>query len=203
MEIQRVSPIKFKTKPIEIESRDGWEVALSYGISTGPYLIDLSHCRKWDLQASHLSRFRPFGISVPDTPGQCVFNNGILINRMNRTQCYIWELVANKLRAPRSVSYTDITDGHALLVVTGSLALEVMQRVTNLDLGAPSLTPPCLIQGPILRIPCQVVLLRRAGHEATVLFSFPRGYGQAMAEALLHSGKDLGLTPGGESELKF
>ena len=203
MEIQRVSPIRFDIKAVETETRDGWQVALSYGQHQGPFLIDLSHCRKWDLQDSNLSRFRPFGISIPDKPGQCVFNNGILVNRMNRTQCYIWELAANKLRPPRSVSYTDITDGHALLAVTGPSALEIMERVTNLDLGAPSLSPPCLLQGPVFHIPCQVVLLSRSSTGATILFSFSRGYGQSVADALLHSGRDLGLTPGGESELKL
>ncbi|RLB13770.1 MAG: sarcosine oxidase subunit gamma SoxG [Deltaproteobacteria bacterium] len=201
--IQRRSPIRFDKEPVQTEYRDGWQVALSYGAGSGPLLIDLSHRPKWDLQDSDLSRFRPFGLCIPENPGQCIFEKGILINRMNRTQCAIWHLVGKNPGPLEERAYTEITDGLTLLALSGKGTLEVMERVTTLDLGAPSPTPPCLIQGPILRIPCQVVLLRRAGHEATVLFSFPRGYGQAMAEALLHSGKDLGLTPGGESELKF
>jgi len=199
--VERRSPISFNIKPVQTENWDGWEVAISYGTGDGPFLIDLSHRSKWDLQDSDLSRFRPFGLSVPEKPGQCVFEKGVLINRMNRTQCAIWHVAGKRPTQPMENAYTEMTDGQVLLAVTGKDALGVMERVTTLDLGAPSLTPLCLIQGPVLHIPCQVVLFSRNGDEATVLFSFSRGYGQAMAEALLHSGKDLGLTPSGEMDL--
>jgi len=203
MEIRRVSPIRFDATATKSEERNGWTVALSYGLSEGTLLIDLSHRPKWDLQSSNLARFRPFGIRIPETPGQCIFSQGILINRMNRTQCAIWNLSADKGRAPRSSSYTEVTDGLALLAVTGPSALDVMERVTSLDLGSPSLSPPCLLQGPVLHIPCQVVLLLKEGSEATILFSFSRGYGQAMADALLGAARDLDLRPGGELDLRW
>lgn len=199
--VERRSPISFNIKPVQTENWDGWEVAISCGTGDGPFLIDLSHRSKWDLQDSDLSRFRPFGMPVPEKPGQCVFEKGILINRMNRTQCAIWHVEGKRPKQTMETAYTEMTDGQVLLAVTGKDALGVMESVTTLDLGAPSLTPPCLIQGPVLHIPCQVVLFSRNGDEATVLFSFSRGYGQAMAEALLHSGKDLGLTPSGEMDL--
>lgn len=200
-DIQRLSPVCFEMKPVQTEERDGWKVALSYGDGGGPFLIDLSHRSKWDLQDSNLSRFRPFGLWVPEDPGQCHFKKGILINRMNRTQCALWHLAGKRPKPPEEPAYTETTDGHALLAVTGKDTLRVMERVTNLDLGAPSLSPPCLIQGPVLHIPCQVVLFSRDSDEATILFSFSRGYGLAMAEALLDAGEDLGLTPGGEVDL--
>jgi hypothetical protein len=120
---------------------------------------------------------------------------------MNRTQCAIWYLAGKRPNPPEETAYTETTDGLTLLALTGKNTLGVMERVTNLDLGGPALTPPCLIQGPVLHVPCQVVLFTRSDEEATILFSFSRGYGQAMAEALLHSGKDLGLMPGGELDL--
>jgi len=203
LDIRRISPIKFNINPTQVEKRDGWNVALSYGPHSGPFLIDLSHRPKWDLQNSNLPRFRPFGLIIPENPGQCTFSEGILINRMNRTQCQIWHLAGKKPRAPRSSSYTEITDGQCLLAVTGPSALDVMERITNLDLASPALSPPCLIQGPVLHIPCQVVLFSRPTAQATILFSFSRGYGQTMADAILHSGKDLGLRPGGEEDLDF
>ncbi|OPX40381.1 MAG: hypothetical protein B1H13_07645 [Desulfobacteraceae bacterium 4484_190.3] len=199
--IQRKSPIGFDREPVQKENWDGWEVAISYGTGNGPFLIDLSHRSKWDLQDADLSRFQPFGLTIPGNPGQCVYRKGIIINRMNRTQCAIWHLAGKQPKPPREPAYTETTDGHTLLAVTGKDTLGVMERITNLDLGAPALTPPCLIQGPILHIPCQVVLFSRGGGEATILFSFSRGYGQTMAEALLDSGKDLGLVPGGELDL--
>lgn len=201
MEIQRKSPIRFDREPVQKENWDGWEVAISYGTKKGQFLIDLSHRSKWDLQDADLSRFRPFGLTVPERPGQSLYKKGIIINRMNRTQCSIWHLAGKRPKPPEEPAYTEITDGHTLLAVTGKETLAVMEQVTNLDLGDPALTPPCLIQGPILHIPCQVVLFSRNGDGTTILFSFSRGYGQAMAEALLHSGKGLSLVPGGEVDL--
>jgi hypothetical protein len=199
--IERKSPIRFDRKPVRTENWDGWEVAISYGEGSGPFLIDLSHRSKWDLQDSDLSWFRAFGLSVPEKPGRCAFSKGILINRMNRTQCTIWHLAGERPKPPAESAYTETTDGLTLLAVTGKDALGIMERVCTLDLAAPGLETPCLIQGPILHIPCQLVLFSRSDEEATILFSCSRGYGQSMAEAMLHSGKGLGLTPGGELNL--
>lgn len=200
-DIQRKSPVRFNREPVQKEIRDGWEVAISYGTEKGPFLIDLSHRSKWDFQDSDLSRCKPFGLTVPDAPGQCLYKKGLIINRMNRTQCAIWHLAGKRPDPPQEPAYTETTDGHALMAITGEHALRVMEQITNLDLGAPSLAPPCLVQGPLLHIPCQVVLFSRENDEATILFSFSRGYGQGMAEALLHSGKTEGLVPGGELNL--
>jgi hypothetical protein len=202
-DIQRKSPIRFDRKPAQTENRDGWEVVLSYGGGNGPFLIDLSHRSKWDIQDGDITRFRPFGLSVPENPGQSRFERGCLINRMNRTQCAIWHLSGKRPNPPEGEAYTETTDGLTLLAVTGRDVLALMERVTTLDLGAPRLETPCLIQGPILHIPCQVVLFSRKEEAATILFSFSRGYGQAMAEAMLHAGRNMGLTPGGESDLSF
>ncbi len=43
--IQRRSPISFNIKPVKIDQRDGWEVALPYGGASGPFLID-HHVKK-------------------------------------------------------------------------------------------------------------------------------------------------------------
>ena len=37
--IQRRSPISFNIKPVKIDQRDGWEVALSYGRGSDPFMI--------------------------------------------------------------------------------------------------------------------------------------------------------------------
>jgi hypothetical protein len=200
--ILRRSPIDFGLHPAETVNRGGWEVVLDYGTDgPGPWLIDLSHKTKFDLEDRNLAQFKPWSIEVPQNYGQCAFKDGVLINRMNRTQCYIWHLGDGEVETPGERAYTEITDGHCLLAVTGRDALAVMERASYLDLGNPELKPPCLIQGPVLHIPCQVVLFKRDTDSATVLFSFSRGYGQAMVEALLHSGSDLGIKPGGENKL--
>jgi hypothetical protein len=199
--IVRKSPINFGETPARTEQRDGWEVVLSYGEGSGTFLIDLSHRAKWDVQDGDITSLKPFGLTVPENPGRCRYEKGLLINRMNRTQCAIWHLSGKRPETPEETAYTETTYGLTLLAVTGKEVLALMERVTTLDLGAPGLETPCLIQGPILHIPCQVVLFSRKEREPTILFSFSRGYGQAMAEAMLHAGKDLGLKPGGESDL--
>lgn len=200
--ILRRSPIDFGLDPAETVNRDGWDVVLDYGTGgPGPWLIDLSHKTKIDVEDSNLGQFKPFGIDIPETYGQCAYQNGTIINRMNRTQAYIWHLADSEIEMPPESAYTDITDCHCLLAVTGQNALAVMERVTTLDLGHSDLKAPCLIQGPVLHIPCQLVLFKREADSATVLFSFSRGYGQTLAEALLHDGSELGLQPGGEKKL--
>ena len=201
---QRRSPIDFGRPEARRVQRQGWEVVLAFeGGGPGPWLIDLSHKTKWDLQDSNLARFQPWGLTIPQKPGECALEGGLLINRMNRTQCAIWHLGEGEMDAPQEKAYTETTDGLALLAVTGASGLAVMERVTSLDLASPRLTPPCLIQGPILHIPCQVVLLSRQDDAAVVLFSFSRGYGQSLAEAMLAAGSDLGLRPGGEEDFKL
>jgi hypothetical protein len=203
-DILRRSPIEFHLKPTATEQHgDSLRVA-DYGLEgLGPWLVDLSLIPKWDLQDSNLDAFQPSGLAIPPTPGDCRFEKGILVNRMNQTQCSIWVLNSDNLEVPQETAYTEVTDGLCLLALCGEGTLEVMERITTLDLGDPQLNPPRLLQGPILNVPCQTVLLRRQDDDATILFSFPRGYGQSMADAVLEVAKDLKLQPAGEKNLNL
>ena len=52
--------------PARTEVRNGWEVVLEYeDEATGPFLIDLSHIGKWDVQGENLSSLRPAGLVIP------------------------------------------------------------------------------------------------------------------------------------------
>jgi hypothetical protein len=62
-------------------------------------------------------------------------------------------------------------------------------------LTAPDIETPRLLQGPVLSIPCLVVLLARNEASATVLIAFSRGYGQAFAHTILEVGSDLDFKP--------
>ncbi len=201
--VLRKSPIDFGLQASQSQEMDGWRVVKSYGPHSGPVLIDLSHCQKWDLQDGNLDQFRAFGRSIPKEYNHCNFEDGVLINRMNRTQCAIWNLGLKPLEPPKEPAYTEISDGQALVALCGPKVLEVMERLTSLDLNKPGLDTPCLFQGPVLHIPCQLVLFGRWEEEATVMFSFSRGYGQSVAEAILHAGHPLGLEPGGLDDLKL
>ena len=196
IQVRRVSPVFFPGA-VRSETINGFETVLEYeGQGQGPWLVDLSHATKWDIQDRDLSSVRVWGMALPAKPGECVLEDGRLIARLNRTQAAAWDLStrAESIEAPYA---TDITDGKCLLAVVGPRAAGVMERITALDLFAPRLAPPLLIQGPVLHVPCQVVRLEPTEAGEAVLMAFSRGYGQSMAEGILSAGSDLGLRPGG------
>ena len=91
--IIRHSAVSFDAAPAKTEARDNWSVVLEYeDEGAGPYVVDLSHRPRWDLQDAEIDGVQSLGIRIPDKPGQCVFENGILLNRMNRTQASVWHL---------------------------------------------------------------------------------------------------------------
>jgi hypothetical protein len=51
-EIKRYSPVEFKVTPLKNETRNNWDVVLEYhGEGDGPWLVDLSHRTRLDLQS--------------------------------------------------------------------------------------------------------------------------------------------------------
>ena len=83
----RRSPVVFSAKPKKTQDRGGWKVVLEYeDEGEGPFLVDLSHLTKWDLQDRDISGINWFSGPIPEKPGDSVFEKGILINRMNGTQ---------------------------------------------------------------------------------------------------------------------
>lgn len=200
--IIRRSPVSFDSRPAKTEMRDNWTVVLEYEAEeTGPYVIDLSHSAKWDLQDTDLSQFRPSGVTIPQTPGQCAFQNGILINRMNRTQAACWHLCKTSPQVPEESAYTQTTDSTLLLALLGKDVFSIMEKVSALDFVSPERKAPFLLQGPVLHVPCQVVCLEKADENIAVLFTCPRGYGESMVEGILSSGAEFGLSPAGENAL--
>jgi len=198
-ESARRSPVLFDAQPVETRRENGWEVVLSYeNEDQGPCLVDLSHRRKWDIQHASLTTVRPWGIMFPASPGECRVEAGRLLDRINYTQAAIWHLTDDGPGAVPEPYFTEVTDGLCLLALVGQQAFSTMEKVSSLDLADPNSHPPFLVQGPVLHVPCQVVVLGRNGETPVILIAFSRGYGQAMAEALLESGRVFGLRPGGE-----
>ena len=197
----RQSPVYFKGRPAQTEQRDRWRVVLQYDDEgKGPFLIDLNHRIKWDVQDSNLLKIQPGGVTIPEIPGQCTFRDGILINRMNRTQAALWHLSGDSPATPQELTYTDITEAFALLAIVG-LRTEVsliMEKVTPLDILSPGMKPPFLVQGPVFHVPCQIVVLGERENSLAILIACSRGYGQSMAEELLDAGSQMGLRPAGE-----
>jgi len=192
----RHSPLRFSAQPDKTGIRDGWEIITEYqNEGEGPFLIDLSHIPKWDIQDAALSDITPLGMTIPEKPGQCQVQDGMLINRMNATQAVLWHLSKDKPLMPKGPSYTDVSDLYALMAVLGVDIFLMMERVTPLVLQPQATPTPCLIQGPVLHVPCHIVVMEYKMGDYALLIACFRGYGQAMADALLDAGKEWDLRP--------
>ena len=192
------SPVVFNATPAATEERDGWTVVLRYEDEhhhPGPWLVDLSHRRRWDFQDANVTAHKPMDLPVPEQPGQVGVHDPIVINRMNRTQVAIWHLgVEDPSSTPPRTGFTETTDGHGMLAFVGPGVPQALEHLTPLDLFDPARPTPFLTQGPVLQVPCQIVTF---GVDLVVM-TLARGYGKTFAQAALKSGAIEGLRPGGE-----
>ena len=199
-EIKRLSPVSFPGKPLKTDMRERWTVVLEYEAEgQGPYLFDLSHHARWDLQDADLSSFEPMGVRVPEKPGQSRFENSVLVNRMNRTQASIWHLGAEIPAAPDGKAYTETTDATVFLGLVGQNIYAVAEKLSALDFADPAQSAPFLLQGPFSHVPCQVVTLERTDQRSGILLTCSRGYARDMTHAILVAGEEFGLRPAGEA----
>ena len=194
----RRSPVTFDAPAAETEPRDGWTVILRYADEDdhpGPWLVDLSHRRRWDFQDRDIAAQTPMDLPVPREYGRVAVHGPLVINRMNRTQVSIWHLGDGPLpETPPIPGLTETTDGHCMLAFVGPGVPRALEHLTQLDLFDPARPTPFLTQGPVLRVPCQVVTFA----PDLVVMTFARGYGETFARAALDAGPPGGLAPGGE-----
>lgn len=198
----RASPVRFDASAHKTEERNGWTVVLEYADEQdGPWLIDLCHLPRWDVQDRDVGQYRPGEQEIPATPGMCVLEENMLINRMNQTQAAVWYLGPKARDMPKEPAYTDIQESTACLALVGTNSLAVSEKVSNLDLADPNRSIPCLIQGPLARVPCQMVLLGSTRQGEGFVFTCARGYARDMLQALLQAGKEFALRPAGERRM--
>jgi len=203
LEIKRKSPVEFDQKPARTESRNGWTVALEYdNEGNGPHVMDLSHLPRWDVQDSALDSIEPAGGTIPQTPGECILSDGILINRMNRTQAAVWHLLADMDEMPAESPFTDVTEATLFLAIVGKEAFSIAEKLSALDFHDPQKTPPFLSQGPLSHVPCQLVTLSRDADSSGLLFTCSRGYARDMVRAVTAAGAEFGLHPAGEDRFR-
>jgi hypothetical protein len=197
--IVRQSAVSFDAVPVKTEERDNWPVVLEYeDQGAGPYLVDLSHKTRWDLQDAEIGEIQAPGIPVPEIPGQCIFNHGLLINRMNRTQASIWHLFGEPPAFPDTPAFTDITDSTVFLAAFGKDIFAIVEKLSALDFLDPSRQTPFLLQGPFSHVPCQIVILQKTPEQPGVLLTCTRGYARDMVGAILEAGGEFNLRPAGE-----
>ncbi len=196
----RQTPVVFDRLIKKNEIRDNWDVVLEYdNEGPGSYLVDLSHRSRWDIQDNNLDRYKPWKISIPETPGHCLLKNGLLINRMNRTQAAIWHLAGENLEEPDDPAYTKTTDGTVFLGIYGTDVFSITEKLTSLDFLDPYQEAPFLLQGPFAHIPCQIVAMEKTAERSGILMSCSRGYARDMVHAILDAGAEFGLQPAGEN----
>lgn len=200
-DIQRKSPVQFDVEATKTEVRNNWKVALDYDDEgNGPYLVDLSHKIRLDLQSADLAGYSPYDVAVPEAPGQCAFENGVLLNRMNRTQVAVWHLEGTPADLPDDPSYTDVSEGTVFLALFGPKAFLVAEKLASLDFLDPGKQTPFLLQGPFSHVPCQIVTLEKnAQGDGGIIFTCSRGYGHSMVHAIMDAGAEFGLRPAGEN----
>lgn len=200
LEIIRRSPVTFLGKPLKTENRNHWTVVLEYEAQgNGPWVVDLTHRSRWDLQDSDITSHRPWGLNIPDTPGRCVFEKGVLINRMNQTQASIWHVSGESPSYPDDPAFTDVTDATLFLALLGKKTFSITEKLTALDFVDPLKETPFLLQGPFSHVPCQIVVLGNTPERSAILLTCSRGYAQDMLAAILEAGKEFELQVAGES----
>ena len=199
--ITRESPVRFEGTPLATEQRDNWTVTLAYEEEgPGPWLVDLSHHPRWDLQDGRIDTLSPVDINVPSVPGGSVLENQFLVNRMNATQAAVWHLGTALPAMPDAPGYTDVSEASLCLALLGPNVLSIAERLTPLDLCDPKRQAPFLIQGPVCRVPCQIVVLqKRADGGGGLIMTCSRGYGDSMVAAIFKAGEAFDLHPAGEN----
>ena len=199
-DIKRRSPVVFPKEAKQVENQDHWTVVMEYASEgEGPWIIDLSHRPRWDLQDSDLSGFKPFEIDIPDKPGECRVGNNILANRMNRTQASLWQLTGDRLETPDGTAYTDTTDVTLFLAILGKAVFPIAEKLSNLDFRDPNIQTPRLFQGPFAHVPCQIVAAGQTDDTPGILLTCSRGYARDMVAAILHAGHEFNLQPAGQT----
>lgn len=200
-EILRVSPVAFKSTPLKTEKRDNWDVVMEYsGEGDGPYIVDLSHRPRFDLQNGNLDAIKPFGMTIPETPGVSLLEKGVLANRMNRIQVSLLNLAgADDVVKPDELGYTDVTESTLCVALMGKDVFSICEKLTALDFMDPQRKAPFLFQGPFSHVPCQIVTVSKDGETSGLILTCSRGYGRDMIHAILDAGIEFGLNPAGES----
>jgi hypothetical protein len=199
IKMERRSPVHLPGKPEKTKMRDHWPVILEYADEgPGPWIVDLSNCRRWDIQDRELGEALPSGVSLPDSTGSVVLHAKGLIGRTGQRQAFLW-IFDDKAAAPAGISCTEVTEGALCFALLGKDVFQIAEKLTNLDLGDPKRNAPFLLLGPFSHVTGQLVVLNNDPADAVVLVAGTRGFAHDMVHAVLAAGEEFGLRPAGES----
>lgn len=200
-ELKRYSPVRFTARVLESDLIDNWTVVMAYdGEGRGPWLADLAHKARWDLQDNKVGEQRPCGLAMPAEPGACTFAGNTLVSRMNRTQAAIYHLGPTAPAMPQATGYTDVSEATVFLALFGPGVFTIAEKMTDLDFTNPAKKAPFLVQGPFCHVPSRIVTLeKREDRSGGFLLACSRGYGSSMMHAVLEAGAEFGIRPAGEN----
>ena len=196
--MERQSPVLLPGKPEKTKLRDHWPVVLEYADEgPGPWIVDLSHCRRWDIQARDLDAAAS-GISLPVALGGVMLLNKMLTGRTGRRQALLW-VFDDKAAAPAEECWTEVTEGTLCIALLGRNVFQITEKLTSLDLCDPKRSAPFLLLGPFPHVTGQMVVLGKDPQNAVVLVAGTRGFAHDLVHAVLAAGEEFGLRPAGES----
>jgi len=196
--MERQSPVLLPGKAEKTKVRDHWPVVLEYADEgPGPWIVDLSHCRRWDIQGRDLDAAAA-GLPLPDAPGGVLLLHKMLTGRTGQRQALLW-VFDDKPAPPAGAGWTEVTEGTLCLALLGRDVFQITEKLTSLDLGEPKRSAPFLRPGPFGHVTCQMVVLGKDPRNAAVLIAGARGFAHDLVHAVLAAGEEFGLRPAGES----
>lgn len=199
---ERKSPVQLPGRPVRMGTRNHWPIVLEYANEgPGPWLVDLSHDPRWDIQDDELTHAVQGGLSVPPSPGEIMVQEGALTGRTGMRQAFLWQLDGESPR-PDGREFTEITEGTLCLALMGKDVLRITEKLSDLDLADPKRTPPFLLLGPFSHVTGQIVVLSRDPQGAVVLIACSRGFGHDMVHGVLAAGEEFGLRPAGDDRFR-
>lgn len=202
IKIERRSPVQLPGKPEKTQTRNHWPVISEYADEgSGPWVVDLSHCRRWDIQGRDLDEAWVSEFSLPDSPGHVVLHADGLTGRAGQRQAFLW-LFDDKAAAPAGTGCTETTEGSLCLALLGKDVFHITEKLTYLDLGDPKRKAPFLVLGPFCHVTGQIVVLKNDPAKAAVLVACTRGFAHDMVHAVLKAGEEFGLRPAGEKRFR-
>jgi len=196
---RRLSPLTMPFPPDRVMEKDGWTVARTYPNENGRsplFLADLSHIPQWSIQGNDLDDLRPEGLAVPKRPGEAALESDLLIVRLTPREGRILYFGD---RSPRfnGPAFHDVGDGCASFALAGQRCLEVLDKLSAVDLEGPGRRVPCAAQAPAADVVCLLVRLYGNKGAPGLLVSCARSSGPYLLGAFLEEGEEYGLAPAG------
>ena len=199
---ERASPVKLPGRAVKTAVRDHWPVVLEYADEgAGPWLVDMSHCRRWDIQGEQLNQAVRGGLALPASPGEVMVREGALTGRTGARQVLLWRLDGDAA-GPEGRQFTEITEGTLCLALIGKEIFRITEKLGDLDLADPGRTAPFLLLGPFAHVTSQIIVLGRDPRSTVVLIACSRAFGRDMVQAVLGVGEEFGLRAAGEDRFR-